>query len=167
MIIKIRQWCEGIIIAVIISIIIEMIIPERKNKKYIKVIIGVYIMFVSLTPILELLDYDFNFNKNMNYNTIETSQSINNNIKDIYISGIEENLKNEIEELGYEVENIKIYTDINYENIEKIELKIVGKKGEIKQVIIGEDNTKNNYEDIVEFINKNYFVVSKNIIFIQ
>lgn len=167
MIIKIRQWCEGIIIAVIISIIIEMIIPEGKNKKYIKVIIGVYIMFVSLTPILELLDYDFNFNKNMNYNTIETSQSINNNIKDIYISGIEENLKNEIEELGYEVENIKIYTDINYENIEKIELKIVGKKGEIKQVIIGEDNTKNNYEDIVEFINKNYFVVSKNIIFIQ
>ena len=125
MIIKIRQWCEGIIIAVIISIIIEMIIPEGKNKKYIKVIIGVYIMFVSLTPILELLDYDFNFNKNMNYNTIETSQSINNNIKDIYISGIEENLKNEIEELGYEVENIKIYTDINYENIEKIELKIV------------------------------------------
>ena len=124
-------------------------------------------MFVSLTPILELLDYDFNFNKNMNYNTIETSQSINNNIKDIYISGIEENLKNEIEEIGYEVENIKIYTDINYENIEKIELKIVGKKGEIKQVIIGEDNTKNNYEDIVEFINKNYFVVSKNIIFIQ
>ena len=167
MIIKIRQWCEGIIIAVIISIIIEMIIPEGKNKKYIKVIIGVYIMFVSLTPILELLDYDFNFNKNMNYNTIETSQSINNNIKDIYISGIEENLKNEIEELGYEVENIKIYTDINYENIEKIELKIVGKKGEIKQVIIGEDNTKNNYEDIVEFINKNYFVDSKNIIFIQ
>ena len=167
MIIKIRQWCEGIIIAVIISIIIEMIIPEGKNKKYIKVIIGVYIMFVSLTPILELLDYDFNFNKNMNYNTIETSQSINNNIKDIYISGIEENLKNEIEELGYEVENIKIYTDINYENIEKIELKIVGKKGEIKQVIIGEDNTKNNYEDIVEFINKNYFGVSKNIIFIQ
>ena len=77
MIIKIRQWCEGIIIAVIISIIIEMIIPEGKNKKYIKVIIGVYIMFVSLTPILELLDYDFNFNKNMNYNTIETSQSIN------------------------------------------------------------------------------------------
>ena len=167
MIIKIRQWCEGIIIAVIISIIIEMIIPEGKNKKYIKVIIGVYIMFVSLTPILELLDYDFNFNKNMNYNTIETSQSINNNIKDIYISGIEENLKNEIEELGYEVENIKIYTDINYENIEKIELKIVGKKRDIKQVIIGEDNTKNNYEDIVEFINKNYFVVSKNIIFIQ
>ena len=167
MIIKIRQWCEGIIIAVIISIIIEMIIPEGKNKKYIKVIIGVYIMFVSIFPILELLDYDFNFNKNMNYNTIETSQSINNNIKDIYISGIEENLKNEIEELGYEVENIKIYTDINYENIEKIELKIVGKKGEIKQVIIGEDNTKNNYEDIVEFINKNYFVVSKNIIFIQ
>lgn len=128
MIIKIRQWCEGIIVAVVISIIIEMIIPEGKNKKYIKVIIGVYIMFVSLSPLLEFLHYDFNFSEIENSFTIETSQDIDDNIKDVYISGIEENLKTEIEELGYEVENIKIYTDINYERIEKIELKINGKK---------------------------------------
>ena len=36
MILKIRAWCEGIIIAIIISIIIEMILPDGKNKKYVK-----------------------------------------------------------------------------------------------------------------------------------
>lgn len=165
MIIKIRQWCEGIIIAVIISIIIEMIIPEGKNKKYVKVIIGVYIMFVSLSPLLEFLNYDFNFDEIAISPTIETSQSINDDIKEVYISGIEESLKLEIEVLGYEVENIKIYTDINYENIEKVELKISGKKGEIKQIVIGENKEENNYEDILELINTNYLVDSQNIIF--
>lgn len=167
MIIKIRQWCEGIIVAVIISIIIEMIIPEGKNKKYIKVIIGVYIMFVSLSPLLELLQYDFNFDDIAIYNTVETSQNIDNDIKDIYVSGIEENLKLEIEALGYEVDFVNIYTDINYENIEKVEIKINGKKGQIKPVIIGENNNENNsYEEIVELITSNYFVDNENIIFI-
>lgn len=165
MIIKIKQWCEGIIIAVIISIIIEMIIPEGKNKKYIKVIIGIYIMVVSLSPLLELLHYDINFDEIANFDTIETSQNIDDDIKDIYISGIEENLKLEIEDLGYAVEFIKIYTDINYENIEKVELKISGKKGEIKPIVIGENKEENNYDDIVELINTNYLVNNQKIIF--
>ena len=58
MILKIRAWCEGIIIAIIISIIIEMILPDGKNKKYVKVVIGIYIMFVVLNPILEIINYD-------------------------------------------------------------------------------------------------------------
>ena len=59
MILKLREWCEGIIIAIIISIIIEMLIPDNKSKKYVKVIIGIYIMFVSLNPLLKILNYDY------------------------------------------------------------------------------------------------------------
>lgn len=164
MILKIREWCEGIIIAVIISIIIEMIIPDGKNKKYIKVIIGVYIMFVSLSPLLEVLQYDFKFDEILDYNTVEVSQNIDNNIKDFYISGIEGTLKTEIEDLGYKVESVKVYTDINYENIEKIELKIDGRSGQISPIVIGE-NKEEKYDDILELININYSVDSQNIIF--
>ena len=48
----INSWLEGIVIAVFVSVIIEMIIPEGKNKKYIKTIIGIYIMFVIISPII-------------------------------------------------------------------------------------------------------------------
>lgn len=164
MIVEIKKWCEGIIVAVIISIIIEMIVPDGKNKKYIKVIIGVYIMFVSLSPLLEFLDYDFKIDEMLNFNTVEVSQSNDTNIKDIYISGIESTLKSEIENLGYRVENVKIYTDIGYENIEKIELKINGKIGEITPIKIGENN-KEKHDDIIELIETNYLVNSENIIF--
>ena len=38
MIANVKTWVENIIIVVIISIIIEMILPEGNNKKYVKVI---------------------------------------------------------------------------------------------------------------------------------
>ena len=34
----IKSWSENIIIVVIISIIIEMILPDGKSKKYVKVV---------------------------------------------------------------------------------------------------------------------------------
>ena len=45
-------WIQGIIIAVIISTIIEMILPEGNSKKYIKVVIGVYILFSIVSPVI-------------------------------------------------------------------------------------------------------------------
>lgn len=166
MILKIRQWCEGIIVAVIISIIIEMIIPEGKNKKYIKVIIGVYIMFVSLSPLLELLKYDFKFDGVFNVDSsIEVTENLDNNMKDVYVLAIEENIKSELENLGYNIDFVNVYTDINYEYIENIELKVNGKKGNIEPIIIGENRNQENYLDIIEFIRNNYFVDSEAIIF--
>ena len=55
MILKLKSWCEGIIVSIILCIIIESLIPEGNNKKYVKVIIGIYIMYVSLNPLLNSL----------------------------------------------------------------------------------------------------------------
>ena len=37
----ISSWVQGIIVAVVIATIIEMILPEGNSKKYIKIVIGV------------------------------------------------------------------------------------------------------------------------------
>lgn len=52
MILFLRNWCEQIVISIFISIIIEMLIPAGNIKKYVKVVVGVYIMFVILNPII-------------------------------------------------------------------------------------------------------------------
>ena len=170
MILKIRAWCEGIIIAIIISIIIEMILPDGKNKKYVKVVIGIYIMFVVLNPILEIINYDINFDDIFKFEDIEASATSDLNIKQAYLVGIEESLKLEIENLGYEVQDVNVYVDSEYENIEKIELEITRKKDEIvtvKPIIIGnqEDRPTFNYIDIIEYLKKNYSVNEDKIIF--
>ena len=48
----ISNWAESIIVAVIIATIIEMILPEGNSKKYIKVVIGVYVLFTIITPVI-------------------------------------------------------------------------------------------------------------------
>ena len=48
----ITNWAEAIIIAVVIATIIEMILPEGNCKKYIKVVIGVYILFTIISPVI-------------------------------------------------------------------------------------------------------------------
>ena len=49
---NINLWAKGIIFAIIISGIIEIIIPEGNSKKYIKTVIGIYIVFVVIHPIV-------------------------------------------------------------------------------------------------------------------
>lgn len=171
MIPKIREWCETIIVAIVISIIIEMLIPNGNNKKYIKVVIGVYILFVTLNPILELLSYDLDFDKLFEMSVIETSTTdFDENIKDVYINGIKDTMKNEIKELGYKVEKLEITFDPSYTNIEKIEIKIVGKENNINKVepvTIRKENTEENvrYDDIIKFLIENYLVKEEDILF--
>ena len=74
----ISNWIQGIIIAVIIGTIIEMLLPEGNCKKYVKVVIGVYILFVIVTPIVNQfsnnsnsIDADSIFNFENEENTLE------------------------------------------------------------------------------------------------
>ena len=46
----ISNWAQGIIVAVIIGTIIEMVLPEGNCKKYVKVVIGIYILFSIISP---------------------------------------------------------------------------------------------------------------------
>ncbi len=168
MILKLKQWCEGIIIAIIISVIIEMLIPDNKNKKYVKVIIGVYIMFVSLNPLLEILNFDYDFSNFLNLETTTTATSFDNNIKEVYVLGIEEKIKEEIEEIGYNVEYVQVEVDFNYEQIEKISLKINNSSNgniiEIEEINIGQkENKKEKYSDVVSMLTLNYSVEEEKI----
>lgn len=165
MILKIKAWCEGIIVAIIISIIIELLVPEGSNKKYIKVVIGVYIMFIILNPFFELLNFDYDFNFLENYRYEEVYSNLNNDIGKVYVTGIEETIKQDLEEMGYDA-NVNVFVDLNYENIEKIEIKIKNNI-EIKNIIIGEDNTeKRSYDDIKEYLKTNYLVDEEKVFFI-
>ena len=173
MILAIKNWCEGIIIAIIISIIVELLLPNGNNKKYVKVVSGIYIMFVILNPILEMLKYDINFENMFNFGeTQQVTQTMSQDIKDIYVVGIKESIKQDIEKLEYNVETLEILLDSNYENIEKIELKVELKEDKVKaveKVEIGKDKTDldNSYSEIIELLKENYLVDETKIIFLS
>lgn len=115
------NWAGGIVIAVIIGTIIEMILPEGNCKKYIKVVIGIYVLFTIISPVIsEFTGNNIKLADTFDLDTYieeakETAQVQNivqndneNNIQSIYISGLKDDMKAKIEAKGYMVESIDI-----------------------------------------------------------
>lgn len=150
----ISSWAGQIVIAVVIVTILEMLLPNGNNKKYIKTIIGIYILFIIVSPIVTYF-----FNENFNFDTIlgaysletndneeknELTVQTNNQVEKLYIKEIEKEITEEIEKQGYEVKNIK--TDVNIDNGEINYLKIL-----ISKIKNEEEEKMNNI--IIEPIN--------------
>lgn len=132
----ISTWAEQIIVAVIIATIIEMILPSGNNKKYIKAVIGVYILFTIISPILgkitnidlSNIDYEKYFEGFDNSQEMSSSLVTNNDksIEEIYISNIKQDMKLKLQKNGYTVDNIELeiefINETNYGNINWIYL---------------------------------------------
>ncbi len=162
MIAFLKSWCEGIIVAVILSILIESILPEGNHKKYVKVVIGVYVLFMIMNPFLEKFGNGLEIPKEFDLPSVETSNIDPKNIQELYANGIEETLKSQIEEeFEVLVKHLEIVYDENYENIEKITLELE-QKGivSVEKVEIGNTNEKQeshqNYTEVQNYIAQNY-----------
>lgn len=137
-----RLWAKSIIIAVIIATLIEMILPDNTSKKYIKIIIGVFIVYTIISPIInkftgEDISKYIQLNEleqsteNTTYNKI--SRNTNESIKKIYIQNLQNDIKAKLKSKGYIAGNVSISIsgDESY-NIEKIEIKVDEKTNLIK-----------------------------------
>ena len=82
-------------------------------------------MFITINPVLTLLNNEFDFGEMSKFQYEETVSSIEYDMKDIYIIGIEETIKKEIIDLGYEVNKIEIKLDYNCENINEVKIEIL------------------------------------------
>lgn len=142
-----RTWCEGIMISVFVTVIIEMLVPEGSIKKYVKVIIGVYMVFVILNPIILGID-KFNMESILNfdrdYNTQETL-SQNDGVLNLYSKAMEAEIKEKFKNIN----SVSIIFSEDLEEIKKIE-------------IIVQDESKN-INEIKAYIKENY-QVSESII---
>lgn len=123
----ISNWAEAIIIAVIIGTIIEMLLPEGSSKKYIKVVIGVYILFTIISPVItkfsgktlqvsDILDLDKYIEeverKQTAQNLLQEENSAS--IRDIYIGNLKADIQNKIKGKGYIVTSIIL--DVGYDD---------------------------------------------------
>ena len=102
-----------------------MILPNGNNKKYAEVVSGLYILYVILNPILNI-DNSFavsNVKETINQISDESYVS-QEEVARTYILSLANNLKEKIENEGYDVEYIQFYITQDYTNIAKIEVKM-------------------------------------------
>lgn len=187
------SWAQGIIVAVIIATLIEMILPNSSSKKYVKVVIGMYILFTIVSPIIKKLGgKDINLNTiniekyeqqiSKSDNTISRKFEDNNtrSIKDIYVSNLKADISAKLKEKGYEIDtsDIQIKDDENY-TIEKITLKLIKmeqKQGKNNEIVINtveigntisqkDSKTLSNddKQEVKDYISETYDIDKKNI----
>jgi len=187
----ISSWAQGIIVAVIVGTIIEMILPEGNNKKYIKTVIGIYILFTIVVPVINKFSkkpLEFNISKYEKYfeastEIEEVENNMNSNIERVYKLKVEEDVREKMKVKNYEV--IKINVDLefkdstNYGKVNKINLNIKKNNGQnstIKKVEKVEINSKKTQEELEEtieaeertnlkkYLSEQYEIDEKNII---
>lgn len=145
MIESISIWTKQIIIAVIIASIIELITPSGKNKKYIKMVIGFYILFIIISPVaskftgenisvssFEYEKYFNNINSNQDNNLSNELERNNNEIiKNTYIANLKQDIENKIDAKGFVVSDIDVEIDTSeedYGTILKLDMKVSPKQ---------------------------------------
>ncbi|MCI9177479.1 MAG: stage III sporulation protein AF [Clostridia bacterium] len=139
----VSSWIQGIIMSVIISTIIEMILPEGNSKKYIKVVIGVYILFTIISPVITKITGDklklsdmvdlneyIEVSSNSNYQNLEEDQE--RQIKNVYETSLKSDIQKKIEAKGYKVETIliELKKDESY-TLKQLNLKLSKEKEQI------------------------------------
>ena len=120
------NWAKSLGLAIIVISILEMLLPNNKTKKYVRMVFGIYIIFNIISPfvknkdILDVSSYDFNEYIG-NYTTNQTNEeqnSVNNQIEEIYIRELEKDITQKVEELGYQVVTCNVYATLSSKNEE-------------------------------------------------
>lgn len=153
-------WAKSIILAVIVSTIIQMILPEGNNKKYIKTVIGLYILFTIISPIISKIsggNSTIDVSKYENYFNVESTTTasanvIDKNLDNTYTSSIKADIKNRMKQKGYKVNSL----DAN------IELKNEESYGTINNLKISLEREENNNNSNIQAVNKIEIKISNN-----
>lgn len=131
-------WAEQLIVALIIIIMIEMIIPNSSYRKYIKIVLGIFILYIIFNPLIKNKFNDFNFQKQIE-NQVKSSNisqvpstgiDYNKQIQTAYKEKFKENIYNNLLVKGYKIENIDMDVSYEKENIITNKLKLIIKKNQ-------------------------------------
>ncbi|MCI8444236.1 MAG: stage III sporulation protein AF [Clostridia bacterium] len=158
------SWAKGLGVTIVVVSIFEMLLPNNNTKKYIRMVLGVYVIFNIISPLIqnkEIFDWkDVHLGE---YQTMQTSSvdqtSMDERIKELYEEELERDIAKKVKEKGYEVIKCKVSTQISdneeESKIEKIKLTIQKKEEPKKET----ENTENKIVAEIQKIKK----VSTNI----
>lgn len=142
-------WVKNLSLALIVVSILEMLLPNNKTKKYIKMVMGLYILFSIIAPFVNnsnVLNFNIedvysDYSKEISSTSAtstagEVNQaSMDDRLNKLYKEQLESDITQKVEEKGYDVRKCKVDAHVSESDtgIESITIEIDGKN----------DNTEN------------------------
>ena len=161
-----NTWAKNLGLAIVIISILEMLLPNNKIKKYIRMVMGIYILFCILLPWIgneDILQEDIKELTNSistqtaNAQTTVNQTSMDERIQELYVEELEKDITKKLCEKGYELSKCKVDATISDKEedtkITKIKIK-VEKKIEIEKNSESNEQTEEIENKIVTQIQK-------------
>ena len=158
MIEEISSYVSSIVTLILAITIIELILPNNKNKKYVMFTSSLITMLSVINPILKVFGSQINitqeienFQKEMKEyeNSSVTNYQLEDNVYDAYVENLKNNMKERLEDIGYKVLETEILVDEFTYEPKQIEMLIEYEDGDIQPIVIdvfGNFETEKNYE---------------------
>lgn len=135
-------WIKGLGLAIVIVSILEMLLPNNKTKKYIRMVMGIYVLFTIVSPFIKHQDVFKAGNFDLDeYTSTQTSTTLNQSsmderIQELYIQELEKDISKKLKEKGYGTTSCKVKAQISDEEeetkITKIKIKVQKSQEEVK-----------------------------------
>lgn len=149
------SWVKNLGLAIVIVSILEMLLPNNKTKKYIKIVLGIFVIFNIISPLInnkevfsvESFDLD-QYSNSVNSNETVNQESMDRRIEELYIEELEKDITKKLEEKGYSIKTCSVDATIGNEEdtrINKIKVDLEKKN---------EENTKETEEQDGKIENK-------------
>lgn len=136
-------WVKNLSLSLIVVSILEMLLPNNKTKKYIKMVMGLYILFSIIAPFVNnsnVLNFNIedvysDYSKEISSTSAtstagEVNQaSMDDRLNQLYKEQLESDITQKVEEKGYDVRKCKVDAHISESDtgIEYITIEIDGK----------------------------------------
>lgn len=159
------SWVKNLSLAIVIVSILEMLLPNNKTKKYIKMIMGLYILFSIISPFIQNGNIfnleNFDFNTYLKETQVTSSEKVgqtstDKRLNEIYIEQLENDITQKLENKGYVVEMCDVDAYVSQESdnsgINKITLKI--NKNDEEKSTENNDNLENKLISEIQKIQK-------------
>lgn len=113
------SWAKGIGVTVVLISIFEMLLPNNNSKKYIRMVLGIFLLFNIISPLIKNKD-NLNVNNiNLNETTVSASSedvdqtSMNKRIKKLYEQELEKDISKKLKDKGFEVKSCNVNTQVS------------------------------------------------------
>ncbi|MBR1778999.1 MAG: stage III sporulation protein AF [Clostridia bacterium] len=128
-----KNWAMVVSFAFIIAALFEMISPNEKMEKVLRIVLNIFVLIILLFPLKGIsnkINLNFKLNENAEIHNEKFQDEIKNQTKKKFKEELERKIKVMGEEEKINIKKVKVFMDINEDNcisIKKIKIFIQGK----------------------------------------
>ena len=157
---EVSGWILAIVGIVVLSILVDLILPSTNTSKFIKNIFGYIIIIVILSPVFSFFSQkNFSINDIFSGKNVEIQQDFVASVNRQFLSGVEKSIEQSCSDEGIKFVEVGIESDI-FENNLKIRKINVNLKG----VVIDKNSSHTNIKTAITAIILQNIKVEKEII---